>query len=163
MGVPSTGWQGREFRFFHLSFADGSGVTVFSRIVWLEWVSYCLKVFCLARMTLSSPLAVRSSLFGGVFVCGLPRWPSGKKNPPASAGDPRDVGSIPGSGRSPGAGNGNSLQYCGISKLLGSSPPSLEHTRQKDNPGQSSCHSLAPQAPGQSFVLSTFHLSVSVM
>ena len=33
------------------------------------------------------------------------------KNPPASAGDIRDAGSIPGSGRSPGVGNGNLLQY----------------------------------------------------
>ena len=33
------------------------------------------------------------------------------KNPPANAGDVRDVGSIPGSGRSPGEGHGNSLQY----------------------------------------------------
>ena len=33
------------------------------------------------------------------------------KNPPASAGDARDLGSIPGSGRSPGGGNGNPLQY----------------------------------------------------
>ena len=32
------------------------------------------------------------------------------KNPPANAGDIRDVGSIPGSGRSPGGGNGNSHQ-----------------------------------------------------
>ena len=32
------------------------------------------------------------------------------KNPPANAGDLTDVGSIPGSGRSPGAGNGNPLQ-----------------------------------------------------
>ena len=31
-------------------------------------------------------------------------------NPPASAGDTRDVDSIPGSGRSPGGGHGNSLQ-----------------------------------------------------
>ena len=31
------------------------------------------------------------------------------KNPPASAGDARDIGLIPGSGRSPGAGNGNPL------------------------------------------------------
>ena len=29
------------------------------------------------------------------------------KNPPANAGDARDTGSIPGSGRSPGIGNGN--------------------------------------------------------
>ena len=33
------------------------------------------------------------------------------KNPPANAGDVRDTGSIPGLGRSPGEGNGNSLQY----------------------------------------------------
>ena len=33
------------------------------------------------------------------------------KNLPASAGDIRDVGLIPGSGRSPGGGNGNPLQY----------------------------------------------------
>ena len=33
------------------------------------------------------------------------------KNPPANAGDVRDMGSIPGSGRSPGEGNSNSLQY----------------------------------------------------
>ena len=33
------------------------------------------------------------------------------KNPPANAGDVRDVGSIPGLGRSPGAGRGNPLQY----------------------------------------------------
>ena len=33
------------------------------------------------------------------------------KNPPAKAGDTRDVGSIPGSGRYPREGNGSSLQY----------------------------------------------------
>ena len=33
------------------------------------------------------------------------------KNLPANAGDPGDVGLIPGSGRSPGEGNGNPLQY----------------------------------------------------
>ena len=33
------------------------------------------------------------------------------KNPPANAGDARDAGAIPGLGRSPGEGNGNSLQY----------------------------------------------------
>ena len=33
------------------------------------------------------------------------------KNLPASAGDAGDADSIPGSGRSPGGGNGNSLQY----------------------------------------------------
>ena len=33
------------------------------------------------------------------------------KNPPVNAGDLRDVGLIPGSGRSPGGGHGNPLQY----------------------------------------------------
>ena len=33
------------------------------------------------------------------------------KNPPANAGDLRNMGSIPGLGRSPGVGNGNTLQY----------------------------------------------------
>ena len=33
------------------------------------------------------------------------------KNPPANAGDVRDTGSVPGSGRSPGGGHGNPLQY----------------------------------------------------
>ena len=40
------------------------------------------------------------------------RWlSSGKKNPPANAGDASDAGWIPGSERSPGRRNGNPLQY----------------------------------------------------
>ena len=40
-------------------------------------------------------------------------FPDGRAviNPPANAADARDVGSIPGSGRSPGIGTGNPLQY----------------------------------------------------
>ena len=33
------------------------------------------------------------------------------KNPPANAGDTRDVGSIPGLGKSPAGGHGKPLQY----------------------------------------------------
>ena len=33
------------------------------------------------------------------------------KNPPANVGDLREAGLTPGSGRSPGEGNGNPLQY----------------------------------------------------
>ena len=36
------------------------------------------------------------------------------KNPPASAGDIRDLGSIPGLGRSPGEGRGNPCQYSSL-------------------------------------------------
>ena len=52
-----------------------------------------------------------------IFIKAFPcvRWASQVslevKNPPVSAGDIRDVGSIPGSGRSPGGGHGNPLQY----------------------------------------------------
>ena len=54
-------------------------------------------------MTLSFPgfyTSLRASL-SGLAV----------KNPPANTGDIRDVGLIPGSGRSCGEGNGNPLQY----------------------------------------------------
>ena len=50
------------------------------------------------------------------------------KNLPVHAGDLRDVGSIPGLGRSPGAGHGNPLQYSclenphGQQSLAGYSP-----------------------------------------
>ena len=40
------------------------------------------------------------------------------KNAPAIAGDIRDAGSTPGSGRSPGEGHGNPLQYPCLKKLM---------------------------------------------
>ena len=46
-----------------------------------------------------------------VVIYGFPGGPTVVKNLPANAGGARDVGLIPGSGRSPGEGNGNSLQY----------------------------------------------------
>ena len=45
-----------------------------------------------------------------IYYEGFPGGVSGKELP-ANAGDIRDMGSIPGSGRSPGGGNGNPLQY----------------------------------------------------
>ena len=39
------------------------------------------------------------------------------KHLPANAGDAGDVGSIPGSGRSPGGGNGNPLQHSCLEKI----------------------------------------------
>ena len=40
------------------------------------------------------------------------------KNPPANAGDAGDMGSIPGSERSPGVGNGNPLYYCCLENFM---------------------------------------------
>ena len=48
---------------------------------------------------------------GIVVEWGAPQTVRVVKNSPVSAGDPRDVGSIPGLGRSPGGGHGNLLQY----------------------------------------------------
>ena len=44
------------------------------------------------------------------------------KNPPANTEDTRDVGSIPGSGRSPGGDDGNSLQYSHLENLMDRGP-----------------------------------------
>ena len=46
------------------------------------------------------------------------------KNPPAKVGDLREAGSIPRSGRSPGGGHGNPLQYS-----------CLENPMQEEEPG----------------------------
>ena len=40
------------------------------------------------------------------------------KNQPTNAGDTEDAGSIPGSGRFPGDGNGNSLQYSCLANFM---------------------------------------------
>ena len=51
------------------------------------------------------------TLFWISFPFRSPRVALMVKNLPANAGDTRDLGSIPGSGRLPGGGNGNTLQY----------------------------------------------------
>ena len=48
------------------------------------------------------------------------------KNPSANAGDMRDVGVIPGSGRSPGEGNGNPLQYSCLENSMAEEPDGLQ-------------------------------------
>ena len=40
------------------------------------------------------------------------------KNPPANAGDVRDAGSIPESGRSPGGGHGTPFQYSCLDNFM---------------------------------------------
>ena len=55
-------------------------------------------------------------------VAGLPRWLSGKE----SACQAGDTGSIPGSGRSPGEGNGNPFQYSCLGNLMDRKPGGLQ-------------------------------------
>ena len=57
-----------------------------------------------------------------VISCFLDQgFPSGPavKNAPANAGDARDVASVPGSGRCPGGGHGNPLQYSCLENPMG--------------------------------------------
>ena len=72
----------------------------------------------------------RSGTVNGTFLFGVTKWASWVvlvvKNPPANAGDLRDMGLIPGLGRSPGEGNGNPVflpgEYYGQRSLVGYSP-----------------------------------------
>ena len=48
------------------------------------------------------------------------------KKPPANAGDIRDVGWIPGLGRCPGGGNGNSLQHSCLENPMDKEPGGLQ-------------------------------------
>ena len=54
------------------------------------------------------PRVMKPGFPGGVVV----------KNLPANAGDARDTGLIPGSGRSPGIGSGNLLQYSCLENFM---------------------------------------------
>ena len=55
-------------------------------------------------------IAPAGNLFHHKYTRWLPRWQVAE-NLPASAGDARDTGAIPGWRRAPGGGNGNALQY----------------------------------------------------
>ena len=60
-----------------------------------------------------------SHLYYLCIACGASQVVLVVKNPPANAGDIRDADSFPGSGRSPGGGNGNTLQYSSLENPKG--------------------------------------------
>ena len=67
------------------------------------------------------------------FTLYIPLWPymglpggSLAKNLPANAGDARDMGLIPGSGRSLGEGKGNPLQYSCLENSMDRDPGRLQ-------------------------------------
>ena len=70
-----------------------------------------LSNFSLLSMMSAVGLSYAASIMLRYFPpMGLPAG-SVVKNPPVNAADTGDMGLIPGSGRSPGGGNGNPLQY----------------------------------------------------
>ena len=91
----------------------------------LSSVKYALKIkFCLQNQQgeMYDPKDEKRDLWveefcGKYFMCPLPTSVQVAlmiKYPSANAGDIRYVGSILGSGRSPGGGHGNPLQYCSL-------------------------------------------------
>ena len=72
-----------------------------------------------------------------------------EKNPPANAGDIRDVGSIPESGRSPGGGNDYPLQYSCLENPIGRGAwKAMVHSIAKSRTQlkQLSMHALSPDS-----------------
>ena len=69
------------------------------------------------------------------------------KNLPANVGDARDMGSIPGSGRSPGGGNGNPVflpgKFHGQRSLAGYSPWGLRELDTADHTDRDTKRSTA--------------------
>ena len=80
-----------------------------------KWASHCLLLCLQQGFSASAPW----TLGGCILYCGLPRWHQWLKNPPVIARDIRDMDLIPGSGRYPGGGNGNPLQYSWLENLMG--------------------------------------------
>ena len=76
----------------------------------LKSQALCQKNSTVGRsgQALAAPVVFNPCLRTTREECGLPRWHSGKESA-CNAGDPGDTGSIPGSGRSPGVGNGTPL------------------------------------------------------
>ena len=76
----------------------------------LGYITAALLTFCTRQSLVVGGCSVPCRMFS--IISALYGLPGGSvvKNPPASAGDARDMGSLPGSGISPGGGSGNPLQ-----------------------------------------------------
>ena len=108
-------WNQDEFRQWGCSLLEASSIlTVFSGLSLFLWLFSSLTEgfypWLLGRHLRNPPNPLVLISKGLVNDRGFPAGVSGK-NRPAKAGDARDTGLIPGSGRSPGEGKGNPLQY----------------------------------------------------
>ena len=81
------------------------------------------------------------------------------KNSPADAGDTRDAGSIPRSGRSPGVGNGTPLQYSWLERFHGQrSHRAMEFSLPKNSMGR--LQSIGPQRVGHTWKNNAYCLTI---
>ena len=82
-------------------------LSLFLTLVWFQLELFPVLSSTKHQLSLQ-PGTIREGFPGGTVM----------KNPPANAGDVRDVSSIPGSGRSPGGGDGNPLQYSCLENFM---------------------------------------------
>ena len=104
---PGLGTSGKEVR------ARGTAVKSPEKGLCLHW-----PMTQLAHLSLEQEVNTASYLELPKPIPGKPWWFSSKEST-CNAGDVRDRGSISGSGRSPGGGNGNLLQYSCLEKSHG--------------------------------------------
>ena len=74
--------------------------------IFIVRATWCCKIL------LTSSISISSSILTASLVALV------VKKPLAKVGDTRDVGSVPGLGRSPGGGHGNPLQYPCLENLM---------------------------------------------
>ena len=84
-------------------------LTIFK--VFIEFVTVLLLCVCVCVCVCVYVLFWFFNWLQSMWDLGPPRWMHLVKSLPAKAGHTRDLGSIPGSRRFPGGGNGNPLQY----------------------------------------------------
>ena len=114
-GPPGKSWASFYWR------GNAGTEYLISFLVILTVIQALVDILFLIQLTNSSIIENILCFFVCVFFCiegdfsvtcplWLPRWPM-VKNPPANAGEARNMGLIPGLGRFHGVGNGNPLQY----------------------------------------------------
>ena len=97
----------------------GSSVHRFLQARILEWVAIPFTGGIFLTQGSNSDLLHWRQILYHLSYQGSPDGFSGKKkNPPSNTGVPRDMGLIPGSGRSSGGGNGNPLQYSSLQNAM---------------------------------------------
>ena len=89
-------------------------------------ISVAMNTLCSHFISLSQAGGGGTCISGSVSIeSGFPGGANGKE-PPANAGDVRDVGSIPGSGRCPGGAHGNPHQYSCLGQPQTEGPSRLQ-------------------------------------
>ena len=116
---------------------------------------HLLAIFLLSGPTLSQDLNKRGSYWSPLFPDG-----SAGKEYTCNAGDAGDTGSILGSGRSPGEGNGNPLQYSCLADTTDRGAERLQSTGSQKSQTQPS-NSTTTGSPLLTLTYTSYHLPPS--